>query len=152
MPYIELRGDLVAIFIPKGEILIVDKVIYWSRLTNVSIYVHRSNGKINFTVYVDGENIDLGCYIFENRYDRTKVIVHNNGNVNDFRIKNLSIVSRSEYFRIIKNGKGVTKRNGVFVAYIAMNNETIYLGSYKTEEEAIKVRKEAERKYWGIEK
>lgn len=152
MPYIELRGDLVAIFTLKGEILIVDKAIYWSRLTDASIYAHRGNGKMDFVVYVDGETIDLGCYIFENRYDRTKVIVHNNGNGSDFRIKNISIVSRSEYFRIIKNGKGVFKRNGVFVAYIAMNNKTIYLGSYKTEEEAIKVRKEAERKYWGINK
>ena len=151
MPYIELRGDLVAVFTLNGGILIVDKAIYYSRLTNVSIY-ERMNGRTGFQVYADGKNTDLGSYIFENRYDRTKVIVHNNGNVSDFRIKNLSIVSRSEYFRIVKNGKGVFERNGVFVASIAMNNKTIYLGSYKKEEEAIKVRKEAERKYWGINK
>lgn len=78
--------------------------------------------------------------------------MHNNGNDCDFRIKNISIVSRSEYFRIVKNGKGVFERNGVFVASIAMNNKTIYLGSYKTEEEAINARKEAERKYWGMNK
>ena len=152
MPYIELRGDLVAVFTLNGGIFIVDKAIYYSRLTNVSIYKHRKNDKIDFQVYFDGKVVDLGSYIFENRYDRTKVIVHNNGNDCDFRIKNISIVSRSEYFRIVKNGKGVFERNGVFVASIAMNNKTIYLGSYKTEEEAINARKEAERKYWGMNK
>lgn len=48
-----------------------------------------------------------------------------------------------------KTGVSRNSRSGRYVAYIYWKHERIHLGSFKTIEEAINARKEAEEKYWG---
>lgn len=85
------------------------------------------------------------------------VIDHKNRNRNDNRKENLLVCRQLENVRNIPTRKdnksgcnGVYKRhNGRWEAYINVNKKRIYLGTYDIYEEAVKVRKEAELKYWG---
>lgn len=45
--------------------------------------------------------------------------------------------------------KGYRFHNGVYEAYIGVKGKTITIGQYKTEQEAINARKQAELKYYG---
>ena len=57
----------------------------------------------------------------------------------------------SEYQRKINSGKGITKNKycSTYRVVIRVNGERLQLGSYKTYEEALKIRLEAEQKYWN---
>lgn len=94
------------------------------------------------------------------KYDNdTKIIVdHINGNRLDNRKENLRICEKSDNpmnCKIYKNNtsgcKGVTwmKRLNKWQAAISVKGKSIYLGVYSNIEDAIKVRKEAENKYYG---
>ena len=48
-----------------------------------------------------------------------------------------------------RNIKGYKYKNGTWWSYITVNKELITLGYFKTEEEALKARMEAELKYYG---
>lgn len=71
----------------------------------------------------------------------------------DNRIINLRIADASTQQRNKnrnKNSKGYRKKpSGYFQAFIYHNKNFIHLGNYKTEEEAIEVRKLADLKYYG---
>jgi hypothetical protein len=81
---------------------------------------------------------------------------HINGNKKDNRICNLRPVSRIENAhnlgRSKKNKTGTTgvfkiKRTGHYTAEICVNWERIYLGYFRTMQEAVAARKEAEIRY-----
>ena len=81
---------------------------------------------------------------------------HINGDTLDNRKCNLRICTKAEnsYNHCVpKNSPlgvtGVTKRRGKYLARITVKGVTYHLGFYSTFEEAIKVRKEAEEKYFG---
>lgn len=85
-------------------------------------------------------------------------IDHKNRIKNDNTRNNLRFCSQAENTRNIskkKNNKsGFTgvlwkEDKGRWVARITYNNKRIYLGSFKTKEEAIQARLEAEEKYFG---
>lgn len=82
---------------------------------------------------------------------------HINGNTLDNRKCNLRIVNphqnsmnknKNNYGNNSHNGVHYLKRNKKWRAYITFNGEWIHLGLFETEEEAIKVRIEAEKKYF----
>lgn len=83
---------------------------------------------------------------------------HINRNKQDNRKNNLRLVSNSlNGFNInkqINNTSGKTgvsylKKNNCYTAYIGYQNETIYLGSFKDYNDAVRARKQAEMKYYG---
>ena len=88
----------------------------------------------------------------------SEVIDHINGNRLDNRKCNLRKATfQQNSFNIDNNGQGSNNRKGVsyrkdrgkWRAYITVNDKQIVLGSFNTEEEAIKAREEAEIKYFG---
>lgn len=86
-------------------------------------------------------------------------IDHINGNKSDNRLCNLRVASRSQNninrVRISNNntsgftGVSYRKNKDDYKAYISYKGRQISLGIYKTLEEAVKARKEAEIKYYG---
>ena len=87
-----------------------------------------------------------------------KYIDHINGKTFDNRKSNLRIVNKSQNAMNKglqnNNTSGVTgvywhKQSNKWIAYITVDGEYIYLGSYNNFEDAVKVRKEAEEKYFG---
>lgn len=82
---------------------------------------------------------------------------HINSNTLDNRRKNLRVCTNSANLR---NGRirpnntsgftGVFKKRNKWGARIRVKYTTISLGCFKTFEEAVKVRKEAVKKYWNI--
>ena len=80
------------------------------------------------------------------------VVDHINHNTLDNRKTNLRICTQHENtFNKKENGndRGVFLRGNKWVAQISYNYKNIYLGQFDTYEEALKVRKEAEIKYFG---
>ena len=87
------------------------------------------------------------------------VVDHINGDTLDNRRENLRVVSRSDS---VRNQSGTSKANksgtpGVtfeanrWTAGIGNGNKWVYLGRYKTKEEAVEARLRAEREIWGIQ-
>ena len=91
-------------------------------------------------------------YGFKNEAD------HINGFTYDNRLRNLRDVNRCDNMkntRLYDNNKsgykGVcyNKRQKQWTAYINHNKKHIHLGTFDSKNEAIKIRKAAERKYFG---
>ena len=87
-----------------------------------------------------------------------KYVDHIDGNTMNNRKHNLREVTHQQNnMNKTNKGQGNNKRKGVsyrkdkgkWRAYIVLNNKHISLGSFNTEEEAIKAREEAEIKYFG---
>jgi hypothetical protein len=83
---------------------------------------------------------------------------HINGNKADNRKNNLRLVTASQNLMNTKlrsdntsGYKGVyyNKKNNKRYARITVNKKIINLGSFKNKEDAIKIRKDAEEKYFG---
>ena len=77
-------------------------------------------------------------------------IDHINGNKLDNLRQNLRYATRSQN-EVNKKSKGYSwcSRDKIWSAYITINNKGVNIGSFKTEVEAIKARREAELKYYG---
>lgn len=86
-----------------------------------------------------------------------EVVDHINGDTLDNRRSNLRVCSYSQNSKNQKiskrNKTGVVgvcmSKNGKYIAQIRSDGKDMYLGSFKTIEEAIKARKDAELKYFG---
>lgn len=83
-------------------------------------------------------------------------IDHINGIVTDNRINNLREVSKSQngmnrgvQINNILGVKGVSPSGNKYVARIGVRGITYYLGTFKTIEEAVNARREAETEYFG---
>lgn len=103
------------------------------------------------------KQIKLHRFIMNTNNSNEK-IDHKNRAKNDNTRNNLRFCSQAENTRNIskkKNNKsGFTgvlwkKDRGRWVAHITYNSKRIYLGSFKTKEEAAQARLEAEKKYFG---
>jgi hypothetical protein len=86
-----------------------------------------------------------------------KMIDHINGDTLDNRIENLRIAERKQNLQNSKlradskcNYKGVGRKGNKFYARIQIApNKRLYLGAFKTQEEAAKVYDEAARKHFS---
>lgn len=96
--------------------------------------------------------------IIMNLEDKKYDVDHINGNKTDNRKLNLRIVTRSQNnmnkTKMRTNTSGITgvsfnKKKGKWHSYITKNYKMIELGYYQDLNEAIKVRKQAENKYFG---
>ena len=116
----------------------------------------------------ESRNYYLRCYYAGKRYMLHDLVMHNtggmivdhiNGNTMDNRKCNLRLCTREENARNRKPNKGRKLPKGVryykantnrpYVAFIYINKKEKNLGAFKTVEEALQVRLEAEKKYYG---
>ena len=105
---------------------------------------------------VNGSKVFLHRYLLD--IPKSKVVDHINGDTLDNRFENIRECNQAQNSRnrIYKSSKG--KVPGVYQQYgpnsnysvrICYNYKTIHIGTYKTYEEAVKARLEAEQKYFG---
>jgi len=96
------------------------------------------------------------CHYYGKWPESNLVIDHKNGDFYDNRIKNLRLVTTAENNRnrsIPKNntsghlGIRLNKKASKWEAMIGVNGQQLFLGYFKKKEDAIKARKEAEKKY-----
>jgi hypothetical protein len=114
--------------------------IYWYMITTDGTLLHR---------FIMGDPINK------------MVVDHKDNNTLDNRKSNLEIVTRKNNCRkaelCVKNkGSGYPgvywytfTKTPVWIAYITVDYKRIHLGSFSDLDEAIKVRKQAEKKYFG---
>ena len=83
--------------------------------------------------------------------DKNYVVDHINGDTNDNRKCNLRICTQRQNSmnRHYDKVMGVWEENGKWKARIKTRQKLLQLGIFDTEEEAIKARKDAEKKYFG---
>lgn len=122
------------------------KDYHWSFGTKGSVTT-KFNGKIILL-----HRLIMGVEKFEDQIDHIQHKRYDN------RKSQLRIVDNSKNGMNngiqINNKSGCTGvfydvRNNKYMAYITVNNQTMYLGYFDTKEEAVKIRKEAEEKYFG---
>ena len=83
------------------------------------------------------------CFLFD--YSENLKVNHKDGNKLNNKIENLEMISQREnvnhYYGFLNNRNcGVYKKRDKWVANISINNKTVYLGTFKNKEEAIKHR------------
>lgn len=139
----EFKNDYVIGYTNKGKQFIFDKDDY-DKIKNYcwqiskGYVVTRDKGKyISFHVFIMGKKDGF-------------VIDHINQKKNDNRKSNLRYATKSQNgINTKKKIKGVYKGKKRWYARITVNKEIIELGSYKTKEEAMIARQQAEIKYFG---
>lgn len=152
----KIEGDIVKI---NDKILIdlddLEKVKSFNRYWSINICGYAYCTKDSQQIFM--HRVIIGLPIKLDRQDGL-VADHLNGNRLDNRKCNLRILSLKQnpincitYSTNTSGVKGLSwnKRLHKWVASIQTNNKTLYLGVYKDKEEAIKVRKRAEEKYFG---
>ena len=119
----------------------------------------QKSGYIATSIRVQGKKKVIKMHRFiigTNNIPKNKVVDHINHNKKDNRLSNLRIVSFAEnshnYRRTSKSKSiypGVYFSQNRYKAKIYVNNKQICLGSFNTVEEALKIKIEAEKKYFG---
>lgn len=140
----EFKDDYVIGYTNKDEQFIFDKDDYdkiknycWHISENGYVMSHDKGKNIRFHVFIMGKKDGF-------------VIDHINQNKNDNRKSNLRYATKSQNgINTKKKMKGVYKGKKQWYARITVNKEVIELGYYKTKEEAILARQQAEIKYFG---
>lgn len=145
----DLTGEYGIGYTTKGEEFYFDledydkiKDLYWYKNDEGYLLAYTKNKTLRMhKLFVDGHYID-----------------HINSNTSDNRKSNLRTATKSQngMNRDLQsnNTSGNTgvywhKKIGKWIAYITVNREYIYLGSFNNFEDAVKARKEAEDKYFG---
>ena len=104
---------------------------------------------------IDGQLVRMHRFLMDPPDDM--VIDHKNHCLTDNRRVNLAVVTQSQNMQNMMPNednefgcRGVRQvADGIYIATICANGESITLGYFDTPEEAIAARKEAERKYYG---
>ena len=124
---------------------------------NLKWTVTKNRNKLYAQKMVNGKNIYLHRYIMN--CPKGKYVDHINHNTLDNRKQNLRITTNADNLRNgeirINNKTGVKgvyfdKERNKYVVMIKVNYKGIFLGRFDTLEEAQKIRKEAEIKYWAV--
>ena len=125
---------------------------------NLKWTVTKNRNKLYAQKMVNGKNIYLHRYIMN--CPKGKYVDHINHNTLDNRKQNLRITNNADNLRNgeirVNNKTGVKgvyfdKERKKYVARIKVNYKGIFLGRFDTLEEAQKIRKEAEIKYWAVD-
>ena len=140
----EFKDDYVIGYTNKEEQFIFDKDDYdkiknycWQISKNGYVVTQDKDKNIRFHVFIMGKKDGF-------------VIDHINQKKNDNRKSNLRYATKSQNgINTKKKIKGVYKDKKRWYARITVNKEVIKLGSYKTKEEAVLARQQAEIKYFG---
>lgn len=124
---------------------------------NLNWTITKNRNKFYVQKRVNGKNIYLHRYIMN--CPKGKYVDHINHNTLDNRKENLRITNNADNLRNgeirVNNKTGVKgvyfdKERKKYVARIKVNYKGIFLGRFDTLEEAQKIRKEAEIKYWAV--
>jgi len=144
-------------------------IIIWKKPTNQRIKVGQEAGSLNVRTknlvyrlikfnHGNYKAHRLAYYMHHGIDPRNNDIDHEDGNGLNNKINNLRVATRSENGRNRKlqknNTSGVTgvawdKKRRRWEARIKINGKVRYLGYYPNIQDAIQVRKEAEKKYFG---
>lgn len=144
-------NDVIHAFTSNGIEFLVD-VTDWNDVKHIC-WCDSHDGRISGTH--NGKNIRLHRLIMNPEPD--ELVDHINNNPSDNRRCNLRIANKSQNGANRDKTKGntsgykgvTTLKNGKYMARITVNYKGIYLGCYNTPEEAYKVYKKAEEKYFG---
>lgn len=148
-----LNGEVLTILTSKGEPILVDKEDFdlikdYTWHLNKAGYVETSLNPGRLFMH----RLLTNC-------PSDKYVDHINHNPADNRKRNLRIVTASQNtmnspLRSDNKGSGITGVHPVtgsnsWQATICIDGKVIYLGCFKEQKDAIKIRKEAEKKYFG---
>lgn len=118
--------------------------------------IHKKNNLKYVMGTIGNKKIFLHRFILNT--PSNKVVDHINGNTLDNRESNIRICTQANNSknRIYKTSKGKVPgiyqqygENGNYSVRITVNYKNIHIGTFKTYEEAVKARLEAEEKYFG---
>lgn len=167
-PHLRSRKDINEYSI-QGDIIEIS--IYSDRDEIGKCIIDRDKEDILLRAFKDNRNIYLSNYICitakkgDNRRKTPfvhelfgvpgddMVYTYKDNNIFNLKKSNIEIISQTEQSRRrVANSErivGVTKYKDKWIVRINNNNKNIYLGSYDDYTDAIKIRLEAEEKYWG---
>lgn len=144
----KIEGDMVTVYMNNSPTEMTCDVDDWERLNKHTWHEH--NGYIESKI--NGKEVKFHKCILNTPPGFE--IDHINKNPSDNRKENLRIVTHTgnmanlSVYKTNKTGcKGVYPYRRGYCAQININKKRIFLGAYKTLEEAIRARKEAEMKY-----
>lgn len=119
-----------------------------------SMYITQQKGIYIAKKSKENKSIYLHRYIM--RCPSNKVVDHINHDTLDNRKRNMRIITHQQNImnqKLNKNNTsghtGVYLYKGKWLSIITVNGKQIRLGYYENKEEAVKARKEAEKKYFG---
>ena len=137
-------------YCPSGNLIRIKKTGCKGRLGQIVGYTDKKHGYI--TVGVDGKAFMLHrlIWMFHNGTDPVDGIDHLNRDATDNRIENLRECNQHQNGGNCKPGKGYHKQTlaSSFSAKIKVNRESIYLGTFPTEQEAQQAYREAHAKHF----
>jgi len=119
----------------------------------------KKTGKTEVSCVIDRKFISLRRFLINMEVPVGYIIAHRDRDCLNYRKDNLIIttqVKNSKHNKTPKTNtsgyKGVylNKKYGKWMAKIVANKKVIYLGTYLDKEDAIRVRKEAEEKYYNL--
>ncbi len=148
----EVKTDYVVIYTTKNEEIYIDKEDLSKVSVNRTWFLHPRGYAC---CKIKGTRVFMHHLILGRHED--KVVDHINGNTRDNRKCNLRHCSQQQNSynkKTFKNSKtrGVTyqPKNGInkWVARIQIEGESIYLGAFPTKEEAMRIRRTAEKIYY----
>lgn len=167
-PHLRSRKDINEYSI-KGDIIEIS--LYSDRDEIGKCIIDREKEDILLRAFKNNRSIYLSNYICitaQRGNDRRKipfihelfgvpgdgmVYTYKDNDIFNLQKSNIEIISQTEQSRRrVANSTrivGVTKYKDKWIARINNNNKNIYLGSYDDYKDAVKIRLEAEKKYWG---
>lgn len=146
----DLSGEYGISYMSKREPFYFDLEDY----DLISKYYWSSNGNYLYTNFANNQIVAMHRLLCESKYE----VDHINHNTFDNRKENLRSVTKSQnnMNRNVQSNntsgfRGVIydKSRNMWKSEIKINGKLIYLGRYKEKSDAIKVRIEAEKKYFG---
>lgn len=152
--YIVNKNKTVTVLFSNSDKTFICDLDDWELAKNYNWALHHTG--YAYTT-VDSKYTTFHDFVMNNK-DRKLQIDHKNINPLDNTKNNLRIVTRSQNMmnrNILKNNtsgyKGISlnKATGRWIARIGINGKRISLGTYDDIKDAIKIREEAELKYFG---
>ena len=139
-----LSDEYVLLKISEEIWTIIDREDY-ERVSEHKWHAGGSKNQYAYT-HLNGKHISLQRFLVD--CPANLVVDHINHDTFDNRKANLRICTQKENAHNKREGSGVHRHRNKWKAIISINGKKTYLGVYETYEEALKVRKEAEKLYY----
>lgn len=149
---LRVSGKMLVLTSKNGEEILAD-VGDMAKITRYTWCISKTGYAV---ANIGGKVVKMHRYLLD--VPAGKVVDHINGNTLDNRRSNLRVCEQSENMRNMgrkKNNRppypGVqVKQNGRYRVRITVDRKEIAIGTYDTEEEAIRARIDAENRYYGV--